>query len=314
MKKQARIFRVCWCLVAAAVGIVCVGISGLAVQEKPNALALDLRRALERQLEVQVDAFDGVMGYSALDLTSGENIGRLDQQEFPTASTIKLAVMYELFRQADEGRLKLDEPVPLDRRAVVGGSGLLHAMGTPALSLRDHAVLMMSISDNTATNVIIERVGIPSVTGRMQGLGLSGIRLRRKMQDAAAAARGDENAATPRDITRLLKVLHAGEGLKPESRAGALKILEIGAGGQIRRGVPARVEVLNKTGSLEGVRVDAAIVRAKNRPYALTVMTTFLKEDAEGERAITEVSRAFYQYFARLGAGSEYGRQLKREP
>jgi beta-lactamase class A len=146
----------------------------------------------------------------------------------------------------------------------------------------------------------------------MQSLGLTGVRLRRKMMDSAAAARGDENVATPHDIVRLLRVLHAGEGLQPASKAGALKILEVGAGGQIRRGVPASIEVLNKPGDLEGVRVDAAIVRAEHRPYAIAVMTTYLRDEEEGERAITDVSRAFYEYFSRLGFGSEYGRQSKR--
>jgi beta-lactamase class A len=286
--------------------------SVLVAQTPAKSLPSELRKVLDRKLAPIVESLDGVVGYAALDLTSGEEIGRLEGEEFPTASTIKLAVLYELFRQADDGRIALDSATPLDRSQAVGGSGILRAMGTPALSLRDHAVLMMSLSDNTATNVLIDRVGIPAVAARMQSLGLTGVRLRRKMMDSAAAARGDENVATPRDIVRLLRVLHAGEGLQPASKAGALKILEVGAGGQIRRGVPASIEVLNKPGDLEGVRVDAAIVRAEHRPYAIAVMTTYLRDEEEGERAITDVSRAFYEYFRRLGFGSEYGRQSKR--
>ena len=293
------------CLVACACSI------GFA-QAPPPGLQQELRRVLDRELLSVADALNGVVGYAALDLTSGEEIGRLERREFPTASTIKLAVLYELFRQADEGRVTLDAATPLDRTHVVGGSGILRAMGTPALSLRDHAVLMMSLSDNTATNVLIDRVTIASVASRMQSLGLGGIRLRRKMMDGAAAARGDENVATPRDIVRLLRALHAGEGLRPDSKAAALKILEVGAGGYLRRGTPPGIQVLNKPGELEGVRVDAAIVRATNRDYAVAVMTTFLREESEGERAISEVSRAFYEYFSRLGFGSDYGRQLKR--
>jgi beta-lactamase class A len=283
-----------------------------AEQNGTTPLAAELRRGLERRLQASADGFDGVVGYAALDLTSGEEFGRLERQDFPTASTIKLAVLYELFRQADEGRVALDVVAPLDRAHVVGGSGILRALGTPALSLRDHAVLMMSLSDNTATNVVIDRVTIRAVGERMQALGLTGITLRRKMMDAAAAARGDENVATPRDVVRLLRVLHVGEGLKPESKAGALKILEVGAGGYLRRGVPAGVQVLNKPGELEGVRVDAAIVRAQHRPYAVAVMTTYFADETLGERAIAELSGAFYEYFSRLGSGSEYGRQLKR--
>lgn len=288
-----------------------VGVAALA-QQPSRALQQELRRAVERQVQAIVDGTDGVIGYAALDLTSGEEVGRLEGQEFPTASTIKLTVLYELFRQADEGKLRLDAPAPLDRAHVVGGSGVLHALGTPALSLRDHAVLMISLSDNTATNVLIDRVTLPAVSARMQSLGLTGIRLRRKMMDGAAAARGDENVATPRDVVRLLRTLHAGDGLSADSKAGALKILEVGAGGYLRRGIPPGVQVLNKPGELEGVRVDAAIVRAQHRPYAIAVMTTYLKDEAEGERAITDVSRAFYSYFSRLGFGSEYGRQIKR--
>ena len=299
---------------ASALMVALAGSIAVASAQQPAApLAQELRHALDRQLQSAVEGLDGVMGYAALDLTSGEEIGRLDRQEFPTASTIKLAILYELFRQADEGKLRLDAAAALDRTKVVGGSGILHALGAPQLSLRDHAVLMMTLSDNTATNVLIDRVTIPAVAARMQSLGLTAIRLRRKMMDAAATARGDENVAAPRDIVRLLRVLYAGEGLKAESKAGPLTILEIGAArAYLRPGIPAGIPVLSKSGELEGVRVDAAIVRAAHRPYAIAVMTTYLKDEVEGERAITSVSRAFYEYFSRLGFGSEHGRQLKR--
>lgn len=299
-------------LVAPAALVACLGAVAVPIAQTVSPLQQELRRVLDRALVASVDALNGVIGYAALDLTSGEEIGRLDRQEFPTASTIKLAILYELFRQADEGRVKLDDVQTLDRAHVVGGTGVLRALGTPALSLRDHAVLMMSLSDNTATNVLIDRVGLAAVASRMQTLELPGIRLRRRMMDTAAATRGDENVATPRDIVRLLRVLHAGEGLSPESKAGALKILEVGAGGYLRRGIPADVEVLNKSGELEGVRADAALVRALNRPYAVAVMTTYLKDEAEGERTLAAVSRAFYDYFSRLGAGMPTGRQLRR--
>jgi beta-lactamase class A len=291
----------------AALGLAC-----FVLQQAPATLPQELRAVLDRQLQSIVDGLNGVIGYAVLDLNSGEEFGRLERQGFPTASTIKLAVLYELFKQADEGRLALDVPAPLDRSHVVGGSGVLHALGTPALSLRDYAVLMISISDNTATNVLIGRLRMPAISARMQSLGLADIRLRRKMMDGAAAARGDENVATPRDLVRLLRILYAGEGLTLDGKGGMLKILEIGAGGYLRRGIPLNVQVLNKPGELEGVRVDAAIVRGPHRPYAIAVATTYLKEEAEGERAIAAVSRAFYDYFSRLGSGTEYGRQMKR--
>jgi beta-lactamase class A len=296
----------------ASLVVISLSAALLSAQQPSPVLPQELRRQLDRQLQSIVDGVNGVVGYAALDLTSGEELGRLERQEFPTASTIKLAILYELFKQADEGRLRLDDPSPLDRTKIVGGDGILQSLGTPALSLRDYAVLMVSLSDNTATNVLIDRVTLPAIAARMQTLGLTSIRLRRRMMDGAAAARGDENVASPRDLVRLLRVLHMGEGLRPESKAGALKTLEVGGGGYLRRGIPANVPVLNKRGELEGVRVDAAVVRAEHRPYALAVMTTYMKDEEEGERAITTLSRAFYDYFSRLGFGSDYGRLIKR--
>ena len=83
-------------------------------------------------------------------------------------------------------------------------------------------------------------------------------------------------------------------------------------GPRLRRGLPPGIEAADKPGELEGVRVDAGIVYAKNRPYILCVMTTYLKSEGEGERAIEEMSRATYEYFSRLGAGLQYGRQVGR--
>jgi beta-lactamase class A len=314
MTRQASASRLRPRLSLALVASLLVCRAGGFASQSSVTLSEELRRVLDRQLESIVEALDGVLGYSALDLTSGEEIGRLDQQDFPTASAIKLAVLYEAFRQADEGTLDLDAPSPLDRTQVAGGDGILRALGTPVLAWRDHAVLMIALSDNTASNILIEKTTMRKVNARMQSLGLGAIRLRRKMMDAAAAARGEENVATPRGLSRLLRVLHSGEGLRGETHRGLLKVLEAGAAGWLRRGVPADVQVLSKLGTLEGVRVDAAIVRAPHRPYALTVMTTYLKDEGEGERAIAAVSRAVYGYFSRLGMGSEYGRQSKRPP
>ncbi len=80
---------------------------------------------------------------------------------------------------------------------------------------------------------------------------------------------------------------------------------------RLRRGLPDGVETADKPGELEGVRVDAGIVFTKNRPYAIAVMTTFLKDEKEGERAIEEISRAAFEYFSRFGAGGPLGRQLR---
>jgi len=262
----------------------------LAAQSTPAA---ELKAKFERRVEEIAGRLDGVAGYVFVDLTSGEKIAHLEREVFPTASTIKLAIVYELFTQASEGRIKLDETMTLDRTKAVGGAGVLAEMGTPTLSIRDYAVLMVTLSDNTATNVLIDRLGMDAIGKRMQMLGLGATKLRRHMMDTAAARRGDENVSTPDEIARLL------QAMPPEG----IELLKKPKESRLRRGLPPGVATADKPGELDGVRVDAGIVYAKNRPYIFCVMTTFLRSETEGERAIEEIARAAYEYFSRLGAG-----------
>jgi beta-lactamase class A len=271
-----------------------------AVLAAQSAPAAELKAKFERRVEEITSRLDGVAGYVFVDLTSGDRIAHLGRETFPTASTIKLAIVYELFKQASEGRIRLEEAMPLDRSNAVGGTGVLVEMGTPTLSIRDYAVLMVTLSDNTATNVLIDRLGMEAIAKRMQGLGLNATKLRRHMMDTAAARRGDENVSSPDDLARLLQAMPA-EGIA---------LLKKPKESRLRRGLPPDVQAADKPGELDGVRVDAGIVYAKNRPFVFSVMTTFLKDEAEGERAIVEISRAAYKYFSRLGAGGALGRLL----
>ena len=263
--------------------------------------AADLKTKFEARVRDIAAHVDGVVGYAIVDLTSGERIGHLEHATFPTASAIKLAIVYELFKQAEEKKINLDETLTLDRKQAVGGTGVLVEMGTPTLSIRDYAVLMVTLSDNTATNVLIDRLGMSAIAARMQGLGLNGTKLRRHMMDTAAARRGDENVSTPDELARLLKTMNDG-------MPAAIELLKKPKENRLRKGLPEGVASADKSGELEGVRVDAGIVFAKNRPYVLCVMTSFLKDEAEGERSITDISRTAYEYFSRLGLGGTLGR------
>jgi beta-lactamase class A len=271
----------------------------------------ELRRGFTAALDRIAADLDGVMGYAIVDLATGDRIEHLPGAVLATASTIKLSILYELFRQAEEGRVLLDELRPLDRRHAVGGSGVLVQLTTPALSLRDYATLMIVLSDNTATNVVIDAVGMENVTSRMEGLGLKETKLRRRMIDAEAARRGDENVSTAGEIARLLQVLHAGEGLSKPSQEQLLEILKKPKTTPMHRGIPDGVAVASKSGSLDGIQADAGIVYVPGRPYVFAVMTGYLKQAADGERAIADASRAAFDYFSRLARSSEYGRIIR---
>jgi beta-lactamase class A len=284
----------------------------VAAGQAPDAAKrVELRARTAAQLEAAAAGLDGVMGYVVVDIQSGERFERLPDEIFPLASTIKLAILYELFKQADEGRLNLDEVRPLERRHVVGGSGVLTQLTAPAMPLRDYAILMVVLSDNTATNLLIDAVGMENVTRRMNALGLKTLLLRRTMIDAEAARRGDENVGTPNDLARLLTAIYRSEGLTKASSDAIIAILRKPKTSALRDGVPGNVPVANKTGTLEGVAADAGIVYLADRPYVFVATTTFLQSNAAGVAAIRAASQAAFEYFNRIAKSSEYGRIIR---
>ena len=282
-------------------GAACLVLGALVPGAAAQSTSDELKQKFAHRAEEIATRLDGVMAYTIVDLTSGDRFAHLETATLPTASTIKLAIVYELFKQVEEGRVRLDDTMVLDRGKAVGGTGVLADLGTPTLSIRDYAVLMVCLSDNTATNVLIDRLGMEKIAQRMQTLGLTATKLRRHMMDTAAARRGDENVSTPAELARLLETI--------DKMPDAVALLKKSKESRLRRGLPSGVETADKPGELEGVRVDAGIVFAKNRPYVLCVMTTFLKDETEGEHAIEDLSRAAYEYFSRLGAGA-LGRRL----
>jgi beta-lactamase class A len=253
---------------------------------------------------------DGVLGLALKDLETGNTFLINEREVFPQASSIKIAILLEAFKQAEEGRLKLDEFIALEESRKVAGSGVLYYLGRPSLrlSVHDTAVLMVVLSDNTATNLLIDKVGMEAVNRRLDVLGLAKTRLRRKMMDLKAAAEGRENVSTPIEMMTLLEKLWKGDVLKEPYRKDLLEILTIPKDSPLRAGVPEGIAVAEKPGELEAVRCDSGIVMLPGRPYLLSVMTTYLKRDADGNPAITKISRLAYEHFLRLERSSEIGR------
>lgn len=269
--------------------------------------AIARSRAVERELH-------GLLGLSVLDLGTGTSFSLNGDEVFPVASTIKLAVLLELLRQADAGKLDLREPVTIRTGAVLGDDGLLSHFGdgTATLSLQDLGAAMVLLSENSATNLLIDRLGMASVNGTLRALGLRRTLLRRRMLDRAAAKKGLENVSTPDELARLLQLLYRGRALSPRGTQAALDLLRVAekSGTLLSRGVPPTVKVLNKPGALDGVRSDCGVIEEPRRPYVLCVLATALHDDEEGEQAIVRLSRLWYEYFHTCATMSEYGRPL----
>ena len=253
---------------------------------------------------------DGVMGVAIEDLTTGDHSFLREDEVFAQASSIKVTVLANLYLQAEQGKLKLTDLYTVQSSDLVSDSDIMGGLtpGLTRLTLRDLATMMVAVSDNSATNVLIDRVGMPNVNAMLDSLGLTHTRLRRKMMDLEAAKQGRENISTPREMMALLDAIYRGKLLNKESTADFFRVLSTNKDSWIPRDLPANVKIANKPGSLEAVRNDSGIVFVERRPYVICVMTSFLRNERDGEEAISKVSLAAWRMFDRLSRATEYGR------
>ncbi|HWY42321.1 MAG TPA: serine hydrolase [Candidatus Sulfotelmatobacter sp.] len=252
------------------------------------------------------------MGVVILDLTTGNTITLNADEVFPTASSIKIAILAELYHQVQQGKLSLSDAYVLQSTDLVGGSGIAGSLtpGVTRLTLRDVAALMISVSDNSMTNVIINRIGMENVNSLLDSLGLTHTRLRRKMMDVKAAAEGRENVSTPREMALLLEALYRGKVLNKQFTDDFFNLLSVHKESYIPRNLPEDLRVANKPGELEGVRTDSGIVFTGKRPYVINVMTTYVRREREAGDAIARISAAAWTMFDRLDRSSDLGRVI----
>jgi beta-lactamase class A len=283
-----------------------VGLGQTALSVKQQVLWQKLEAKIE-----QVDQnLDGVMGVAIEDLTTGDHYFLREDEVFAQASSIKITVLANLYLQVQQGKLKLNDLYTVQSSDLVPDSDIMNGLtpGVTRLTLRDLATMMVAVSDNAATNVLIDRVGMPNINAMLDTLGLMHTRLRRKMMDLEAAKQGRENISTPREMMTLLDAIYHGKLLNKDLTDDLFKVLSTNKASFIPRDLPAGLRVANKPGELEAVRNDSGIVFVEGRPYVICVMTAFLRNEREGEQAIGQVSLETWRMFDRLSRATEYGR------
>jgi len=280
------------------------------------------QKSLWTKLEFTINEIDrnldGVLGVAIEDLSTGQKFLLRADSVFPQASSIKIAVLAELYHQAQlsaqstSTKAKLTDLYTMRAADLVADSDIMGGLtpGVTQLTNRDLATMMVAVSDNAATNVLIDRLGMENVNALLDSLGLHNTRLRRKMMDVKAAPEGRENISTPLEMLTLLEKIYQGKVLDKEMTADFFKMLSTHKASFIPRDLPDGLQIANKPGELEAVRADSGIVFLQNRPYIICVMTTYLTRERDGEGAIAKVSGAAYRLFDRLARSSPYGRVI----
>lgn len=262
-------------------------------------------------LEARIKAVPGaIVAVSYVDLTSRDTLHLNADDSFHAASTMKVPVMVELFRQSERGQLALDRPILLanEFHSIVDGSPYTLNAGDDSDSLiykkvgrlvpvRDLLEQMIVRSSNLAANALIEIVGAEKANATAHAMGAKNIRVLRGVEDNKAFDKGLNNTTTSRDLAVIMAAIAQHRAANAQSCDTMLAIMgRQEFNDEIPAGLPPGTRVAHKTGSITGVLHDAAIVYpAKGGPYVLVVLTRGIPDEKVARALIADLSRIVYE-------------------
>lgn len=237
---------------------------------------------IHEELLEEIQTFQGQIAYVISD--GDVEIRHNDHIALSPASTIKVPIFVEALRLCDQGKISLDYMVEVKPSDIVGGSGVLQAMHVSSISLRDLLTLMIIVSDNTATNKVIELVGMDQLNKGFRQIGLSSTALKREMMDLEKFQLGIDNVTTAADLYTCLRVVNDEMVLSKNSRGVFYEIMQAQ---QFQHKLPfymdkQRVTISNKTGSIAGVENDCGIFQMADRTIYAAVLCNQLRAEHEG--------------------------------
>jgi len=279
---------------------------------QPENIEILHRKTFEK-IKFIADTSNGVIGVAVKNLATGETFLINENLIFPQGSAIKIPILIEVMKQASEGRFKLTDKIKIEKKHQVGGSGVLKEFGDglSELSIYDLAVLMITVSDNTATNILIDLVGMENVNKTLEKLGLKNTKLQRKMIRPDASARGEENLSTPIEAMKLMEMLYKGEVISKDVSQKVLEILTKEKEGSLGKYLPSDIKIANKPGGIEGVNCEWGIVLLPRHPYIIIVMSNYNLKSAQ--ETIAQISKIVYEHFWRLSLSTKYGTRVPIE-
>ncbi len=235
--------------------------------------------ALRRTLDSIADAHHGVVGYSVIDLETGAHISRRGDETFPTASLIKVSILVTVYDLVAKNQLALDDPLTVLKIDQVPGSGIIQFLhnGT-VLTVHDAAWLMSTISDNTATNLLLDRIIIRRVWAKMDSLGLQHTRVHSKSFLRNSSVAMDSSVkyglgvTTPNEMARLFQLMALGKAVNPAADSAMLDILEHNTTDFMLQRYAGGARAAHKDGETDAVRTECTLWYLRNRVVAC-VMT-----------------------------------------
>lgn len=221
---------------------------------------------------------------------------------------MKIPVMIELFHQANEGKLKLDDQIPLRNQfhSIVDGSQYQLSAGDDSetdlykaegqtRTLQQLCGLMITASSNFATNLLIEKLGVENIRAAVHHLNADGVNVLRGVEDGKAFEKGLNNTVTARGLAVLLTAIAQGEAVDAGSSRAMIAVLERQKFNEgIPAGLPPGINIAHKTGEITRIHHDAAIVFAK-RPYVLVILVRGLADQRQSAALMQDISRALYE-------------------
>lgn len=274
-----------------------------------NSKTLDI---LKVNIESQISKIDGDVAVAFLDLSDRKNEISINvDSKFHAASTMKVPVMIELYKQQSEGKINLNDSILLKNefKSIVDGSiykmdigddsdDVIYSKIGTKQQLYDLMYNMITVSSNLATNVLIELVGPKKTTETMRSLGASKIEVLRGVEDIKAYEKGLSNSTTAKDLLIIMKAIANGTaGTKEDCQAMIAILKDQKWNDMIPLYLPKEVKVAHKTGSITGVHHDAAIVYVPNgKKYVLVLLSKNLKDFEKGTKQLAEISKSVYDF------------------
>jgi beta-lactamase class A len=231
--------------------------------------------ALRRTLDALADAHRGVTGYAIIDLDGGVRLSRRGDETFPTASLIKVPILVTVHDLVAKGTLSLDDRLTVLRIDKVPGSGVLqHLHDGAGITVGDAAWLMSTLSDNTATNLLLDRIIIRRVWDKMEALGLPHTKVHSKTFLRSSSVAVDSSVkyglgvTTPNEMARLFALMAEGKAVNPAADSAMLAVLEHNTDDLLLVRHLDGIRVAHKTGATDAVRTDCGLFHLASRVVA----------------------------------------------